>query len=361
MQTSTHLELCKLSKSYGNKIIVDGIDLKMKKGEFIALLGPSGCGKTTTLMMVAGLLKPTGGDIKINGKIVTNHLPKYRNVGMVFQTYALYPNMTVLENITFSLKLQKIPLEERQKRGEKIISMLHLSDHLHKKPGELSGGQQQRVSIGRALIREPDLLLFDEPLSNLDASLRIKLRGEIKNIQKNLGKTSLYVTHDQSEAMALADRIVILKEGKLLDVASPEDIYNCPKSKSVAEFVGVPQMNFFPVDIESKNDVLIAKNAYFNLPLDPSRRPRQEEKMTSMLFGIRPEDVRVATKGIQGQVAVVEPLGRDQFVTVMIGESSVSLLTSNSHRFKYGESIALDFDMKRAQFFDQKSEKSLLW
>ena len=267
------LELVNLTKIYDKHLVVDGIDLKIGDGEFVVFLGPSGCGKTTTLMMTAGLTEPTRGEIRFDGKNVVAVHPKDRQVGMVFQTYALYPHMTVFDNMTFSLKLQGVAAAQRRARCGKVADWLGLADLMDRLPGELSGGQQQRVSIGRAMIKEPKLLLFDEPLSNLDANLRASLRGEIKRLQRETGITSLYVTHDQAEAMAMANRIAVIMEGQLIAFAPPKDIHDRPKSRRVAEFIGVPSMNFFETELICESGGLTARFEDGEVALDASRRP----------------------------------------------------------------------------------------
>lgn len=234
-------------KRFGNFKAVDNLNLTIKDGEFMALLGPSGCGKTTTLLILAGLYKPDSGEILFDDKIVNDVLPKDRNIGMCFQSYALYPHMTVEENIAFPLKMKKLPQKEIEKKVREIAGKFHIEHLLKRFPGQISGGQQQRVALARALVKEPNLLLLDEPLSNLDAGLRISMRAEIKRLQKELGITTVFVTHDQTEAMSMSDRIAVMNKGKLQDIGTPEDLYMRPKNKFIAGFIGNPPMNFLEV------------------------------------------------------------------------------------------------------------------
>ncbi len=352
------LELKDLSKDYGEVAAVRDISMKIKDGELVVLLGPSGCGKTTTMMMIAGLIRPTAGDILFDGRGVLKVHPKDRHVGMVFQSYALYPHMTVFENMTFALKLRKVPLAARRKKAGKIAEMLHLSELLDRKPGELSGGQQQRVSVGRALIKEPKLLLFDEPLSNLDASLRASLRGEIRRIQKETGITSLYVTHDQAEAMAMADRIAVIMNGALAAFERPEDLHDRPKSKLLAEFVGVPAMNFFDVELKEEGGALYAVADGGKWKLASGRRPRSGGK--KVLLGIRPQDIRESASGVRTVVRGVEPLGREKLVTVGVGGREAALYVPTSSCLALGAAATVEFDMARAHFFDPQTGSSLL-
>ncbi|MDK1027428.1 MAG: ABC transporter ATP-binding protein, partial [Actinomycetota bacterium] len=247
------VELDSLSKAWDGVVGADNITLDIADGDLVAFLGPSGCGKTTTLLMVAGIYKPTGGTISFDGRVVNEVAPKDRGIGMVFQSYALYPHMTVFGNISYPLRLKKLDKEEIRRRVGQVADMMGIGDLLDRRIAQLSGGQQQRVSLGRALVKEPQLLLFDEPLSNLDARLRLAMRGEIKRLQNELGITSIYVTHDQIEAMTMADRIAVMSKGVLQAYDVPEALYDQPKTLFVAGFVGNPPMNFFDVEITSTN------------------------------------------------------------------------------------------------------------
>ncbi len=353
------LELKKLTKDYEGHRAVDGIDMKVDDGELVVFLGPSGCGKTTTLMMVAGLIEPSSGDVLFSGASVRQVHPKDRHVGMVFQTYALYPHMSVFENMTFALKIQGVSEGERRKCAAEIAEMLGLENLLNRKPGELSGGQQQRVSVGRALIKKPELLLFDEPLSNLDAGLRMGLRGEIKRLQKETGITSLYVTHDQAEAMALADRVAVIMDGKLVSIASPQALHDRPATRRIAEFIGVPVMNFFDADLAEDAGRRVAVLGGAKLALDAARSPKNGQRRA--VLGIRPQHLKESARGASCEVQNVEHLGRDLLVSVRLGGADVRLYADPSSKVRAGETMRVEFDMGQAQFFDRETGLSLLW
>ena len=353
------LELKNLTKDYNQHRAVDGINLKVSDGEFVVFLGPSGCGKTTTLMMTAGLIEPSAGEVFFNGKCVNTVHPKDREVGMVFQTYALYPHMTVFDNMTFSLKLQGVSTVERRKRAADVSQWLGLADLLERMPGELSGGQQQRVSVGRALIREPQLLLFDEPLSNLDANLRASLRGEIKRLQKRTGITSLYVTHDQGEAMAMADRVAVIMEGRLIEFAPPKDLHDRPKTRQIAEFIGVPTMNFFKTELAEEAGALTARFKGGALGLQNTRKPNNGSRQA--VLGIRPQHLKESSDGLPCEVRNVEHLGRDLLVTVRLDATDMTFYADPASDASIGKTLRVGFDMDQAQFFDPESGKSLLW
>jgi len=354
------VELENLTKRWGKFVGADGIDLDIKDGEFVAFLGPSGCGKTTTLLMVAGIYKPSEGTIRFDGKVVNTVSPKDRNIGMVFQSYALYPHMTVYQNISYPLKLRKMPKAERKERAQNVADMMGIGDLMDRKPAMLSGGQQQRVALGRSLVKEPQLLLFDEPLSNLDARLRLSMRGEIKRLQMELGITSIYVTHDQVEAMTMADRIAVMKDGKLEAYAKPDELYDRPRTLFVAGFVGNPPMNFLKVEVTREDGEYRARAEGIDL-LVPAERGEKAVIKGEVIMGIRPEDVSIADGGTQGEIYVVEPLGRDDLVDVRIGDIEIHVLANPTLGTKMGERTSLKFDTKEVQFFDPETEQSLIW
>ena len=354
------VELENLTKRWGNVVGADSIDLQIEDAEFVAFLGPSGCGKTTTLLMVAGIYKPTQGFIRFDGRVVNRMAPKDRNIGMVFQSYALYPHMTVFENISYPLKLKKVPKEEMQKRTQRVADMMGIGHLMDRKPAQLSGGQQQRVALGRALVKEPHLLLFDEPLSNLDARLRLSMRSEIKRLQLDLGITSIYVTHDQVEAMTMADRIAVMKDGKLQAYASPEELYDKPQTLFVAGFVGNPPMNFLDVEVVRDNGEYHARAEGLDLVLPPDRGEKAAGR-GRVILGVRPEDVTIAQTGTLGEIYVVEPLGRDDLVDVRVGGAAVHVLADPALGLRMGKEVALDFNTNKVQFFDPETEQSLLW
>jgi ABC-type sugar transport system ATPase subunit len=353
-----------LTKHWGSVIATENITLDIKSGEFVAFLGPSGCGKTTTLLMIAGIYKPTDGLVKFDGRIVNRLQPKDRNIGMVFQSYALYPHMTVYENLVFPLKLKKTPASEMKERTQRVADMMGISHLMDRKPGQLSGGQQQRVALGRALTKEPSLLLFDEPLSNLDARLRISMRGEIKRLQLDLGITSIYVTHDQVEAMTMADRVAVMQGGHLQAYCPPGELYDQPSNLFVASFVGNPPMNFMTVEVRAENGDYHARREGVDVLISPERGAVAAGR-GRVILGIRPEDVSIvpADRGesILGEVYVVEPMGRDDLVEVSIGEVRVHALTDRATNYNIGDRVGLKFNPKKVQFFDPGTEKSLLW
>jgi ABC-type sugar transport system ATPase subunit len=345
------LELISITKKFGNVVAVDNVDLKVEEGEFVTLLGPSGCGKSTLLNMIAGLEEVTGGDIQINGKKVNALGPFERDVAMVFQNYALYPHMTVEENIGFSLRLRKRPKSEIQSRVQKVAAMLELEHLLHRLPRELSGGQQQRVAIGRAVIREPSIFLFDEPFSNLDAALRIKTRGEIKELHQRLGVTSVFVTHDQEEALSLSDRIAVLRAGRLEQYGSPEEIYLKPATKYVARFIGTPQMDFFTGEFID-HDGLRYRIGEAEIPLpNISQAPDK-----AMDVGVRAEFVSLGSKGFEAVVRLVQPVGPFTYVTVDWHDGSVTARVNGVSHLKPKERINVEIDPAGLLFFDRATE-----
>src|SRR2546423_1196321 len=284
-------------KKFGSVVAVDRLNLKIESGEFVVLLGPSGCGKTTSLRMIAGLEEASGGRILIGETCVNGIPPRYRDVAMVFQSYALYPHMTVEENIAYPLRVRKIERAQIAKRVQHVAELLSINELLRRKPRELSGGQRQRVALARAIVREPRVYLMDEPLSNLDAKLRVQMRGELKRLQYELGTTTVYVTHDQAEAMTLAHRVAIMEGGRLQQFDTPLTIYERPANKFVAGFIGSPSMNFLEGRIVEAERKFIHRD--FSLPLDEPKlsRLRGHERVT---LGVRPEDVRIATEERSG-------------------------------------------------------------
>ncbi len=349
-----------LTKKFGAVYGVNDLNLDINDGEFVAFLGPSGCGKTTTLLTVAGIYKPTSGTIRFGDHIVNTTQPRDRNIGMVFQSYALYPHMTVFENIAYPLKLKGVSRQEQHKHVQQVASTMGIGELLERRPGQLSGGQQQRVALGRALVKEPDVLLFDEPLSNLDARLRLTMRGEIKQLQNRLGITSIYVTHDQVEALTMADRIAVMSKGHLQAFDTPEDLYDRPKTLFIAEFIGNPPMNFATAEIGGIDGKLTMQIGALTLDLPPKYAGKVGRGQVTL--GVRPEDITlVETGGVEGSVFVVEPLGREDMLDVRIGDQSFLMLADPELRIKAGNTVRIQFDMDELQFFDLQTEKSLLW
>ncbi|NDJ61273.1 MAG: ABC transporter ATP-binding protein [Chloroflexi bacterium] len=351
-----------LTKRFGEVIAVDALDLDIHEGEFVAFLGPSGCGKTTTLLMVAGIYKPSDGEIRFGERVVNQVPPRDRNIGMVFQSYALYPHMTVFGNIAYPLKLKGVPKQDQYARVQHAANIMGIGHLLERRPGQLSGGQQQRVALGRALVKEPDVLLFDEPLSNLDARLRLTMRGEIKSLQKRLGITSVYVTHDQVEALTMADRVAVMNEGQLQAFDTPADLYNHPKTLFIAEFVGNPPMNIVPVEATADNGAVTLKHAAFTLTVTGERAERAAQHPGPVMMGIRPEDMQISHEGeLAGAVFIVEPLGRENMIDVRIGDVGFNVLSESDARLNIGDTVRLKLNANHLQFFDQASGHSLLW
>jgi inositol-phosphate transport system ATP-binding protein len=352
-----------LTKRFGTVVGVEDINLDIKDGEFVVFLGPSGCGKTTTLLMIAGIYKPTDGIIRFGQRIVNQMSPKDRNIGMVFQSYALYPHMTVFGNMSYPLKLKKMPKEEQRSRVKAVADNMGIGHLLDRRPAQLSGGQQQRVALGRALVKEPDVLLFDEPLSNLDARLRLTMRGEIKHLQKELGITAIYVTHDQIEAMTMADRIAVINFGRLQAFDTPDDLYDRPRTLFVAGFVGNPPMNFLNVEVKSADDAYWAQGDGFQVNVPAERGEKAAQQGGKVLMGIRPEDITVSDEGkVNGNVFVVEPLGRDDMLDIHLADGSRMLVLADPKmQIQAGDNLKLKFDTQKVQFFDPQTEQSLLW
>lgn len=357
MKVSLH----NISKHFGNVKAVDNLNLEVGEGEFIALLGPSGCGKTTTLLTIAGFYKPTKGEVRFDGRVVNDLPPRTRNIGMVFQSYAMYPHMNILNNIAFPLKIKKVSKKQWKAKALEVARLLEIAELMDRVPGQLSGGQQQRVALARALVKEPDLLLLDEPLSNLDAKLRISMRAELKHLQKDLSITTIFVTHDQIEAMTMADRIALLEAGKLQQVGTPEGLYYSPANLFVADFIGTPPMNFIEVSLEEEEKLFVATEN-FRLPLSDGMAQKVRRTVTSReaLLGIRPEDIVIGQGGIEGEVYVVEPLGRDVLVTIRIGKVSFKVLTPSGFKATIGEQVHLTFSTEKIYLFDKATRRSLL-
>ncbi|NTF10561.1 sn-glycerol-3-phosphate ABC transporter ATP-binding protein UgpC [Agrobacterium rubi] len=319
-----NLSLKNLKKSFGSFEIIKGIDLEIEDHEFCVFVGPSGCGKSTLLRLIAGLEEITSGDLLIAGKRVNDVPPDERGLAMVFQSYALYPHMTVRENMGFALKLAKVPQAERDARVEKVAELLELRSYLDRKPKALSGGQRQRVAIGRAIIREPSIFLFDEPLSNLDAALRVQTRIELARLHERLGSTMIYVTHDQVEAMTLADKIVVLKDGKIEQVGSPMELYHHPVNRFVGGFIGSPKMNFITASVASANnsgvEVILPGGARMTVPVSGGKIAGGG----NVDLGVRPEHLTVTADGpLLGKVVVVERLGSETFVHVELSHDLI--------------------------------------
>tara|TARA_B100001059_G_scaffold54762_1_gene49312 strand:+ start:2045 stop:3106 length:1062 start_codon:yes stop_codon:yes gene_type:complete len=341
------IKLKNLTKRWGDFIGVDNFDLTIKDKEFLVLLGPSGCGKTTTMRMIAGLEDGTEGEIWIDNKLVNELDPKDRDVAMVFQSYALYPNMTVFENIRFPLKVRKIDEKNQKERVLKAASMVELSDFLDRKPSELSGGQRQRVALARAIVREPRVFLMDEPLSNLDAKLRISTRAQIKNLQHELSTTTIYVTHDQIEAMTLADRVVVMNQGKIQQVGSPSEIYENPSNTFVAGFIGSPAMNLIKGNLN---------NGTFNTD-GISIKGLSKDKNEDVILGFRAEDAKVVLEKseLSAKVYSFELLGDATMVTVKTNNQLISIKANKDYRVQIGDIVDVSIPLNKCHLFDINS------
>jgi multiple sugar transport system ATP-binding protein len=356
----------RLVKRYGSVEAVRAIDLDIAKGEFVALVGPSGCGKSTTLRMIAGLEEITSGTIMIGGEIVNELPPRARNISMVFQSYALYPHMSVRENLGFSLKIAKRPQHEIAACVAEASEILHLGDMLDRRPSQLSGGQRQRVAMGRAIVRKPQVFLFDEPLSNLDAKLRTQMRTEIKLLHARVPSTVIYVTHDQVEAMTLADRIVIMRDGLIEQVGSPDDVFRRPATRFVAGFIGSPTMNLIDADIA---DGRIKFPGGEWLPI-PDRFKNARIAGDRIAFGMRPDDVYPTGHGLPSaagsqvvernlRVSVIEPLGNETLVFVAFGGRDWVTRMLNPVPLAAGKTIPVTFDLAKAHLFSAEGGKAI--
>ena len=346
-----------------NVVAVNNANFKVEKGEFFVLLGPSGCGKTTTLRIIAGLEKPTSGRVYIDEQDVTDLPPRLRDVAMVFQTWALYPHMTVYENIAFPLKLRKLPKDEIDRKVKEVAKLLRIEDLLDRYPKQLSGGQQQRVALARALVRNPRVWLMDEPLSNLDALLRVYMRAELKRLQKELGITTIYVTHDQVEAMSMSDRIVVMNEGKIQQIGTPEEIYRKPSNMFVASFIGTPPMNLIRCVYREDLNALDCPGFRYPLPIE-WQEALSARTSDEIVLGVRPEDVEVVEEGephLRAKVLVVEPLGKDVVITLALSEDvSIKLVTKPGTGVSMNSVVGLRLPRDKVHIFDAKTGKALI-
>jgi len=367
------VKLENLKKYFDNGRVkaVDGLNLTIRDGEFLVLLGPSGCGKTTTLRMIAGLEEPTGGKIWFGDKEVTYLPPKDRNISMVFQSYAVWPHMKVYDNIAFPLKIKKYPKNEIDERVKWAAELLQIRELLNRYPAQLSGGQRQRVAVARAIVVEPEVLLMDEPLSNLDAKLRVTMRAEIKKLQTKLKVTTVYVTHDQVEAMTMGDRIVVMNKGHLLQVGPPTEVYLKPKSMFVATFIGAPEMNLMEVSVKEMQGGIVLEGEGFNLalPADLGELLRKYIGKT-VIFGIRPEHMTIegvstlehVTRAarIEGVVDFIEALGTDTIVHALIGDRLIKIKLPGHIPLPIGEKVRIVIDLDNIHIFDKSTEKAII-
>lgn len=358
------IEFLNISKTFNKQTnAVNNLNMKIEDGEFVCLLGPSGCGKSTTMLMLAGIYKPSAGTIYFDNQPVNDVEPKDRQIGMVFQSYALYPHMTVLENIEFPLKQMKVPKRERSERAKEAAELVHLGQFLNRRPSELSGGQQQRVALARAIVKKPRLLLLDEPLSNLDARLKIEMREEIRRLQKELGITTVMVTHDQEEAMTMADRVAVMKEGRLVQYSTPMQLYNNPQSHFVAHFIGTPPMNI----LEGK---LLGSDGQYRVQFEDRiidfdadlAKLKMKDFQSDIYLGIRPHDLQLSENGdisFKGVVNLIEPLGHSTLVSIQVGNALVRCFAEPSFKSAPNTSVQLSARLGSIHLFDKASGQSL--
>ncbi|MCC2249410.1 ABC transporter ATP-binding protein [Virgibacillus sp. AGTR] len=352
-----------ISMKFDDVIAVDKLNVTMEEGSLVSLLGPSGCGKSTTLFMLAGLYQPTSGQLFFGDQLVNNIPPEKREIGMVFQNYALYPHMTVLKNIMFPLKMEKVPKKIAMEKARDMASLVHIDHLLDRKPGQLSGGQQQRVAIARALVKKPKLLLLDEPLSNLDARLRLEMREEIKRIQQATGITTIFVTHDQEEALSISDKILLMKNGRFQQFSGPQDIYDHPKNEFVAQFLGNPPINLLPATLSGDRYTvqLTETGEVIQLPYPVSKEVKWNELL---LVGIRPEDLYIEVdenkQGIGGKVLIVERIGRDNLVSFLIGERKVRAIVPLDASITQGQRVKFGLHPNRFHIFRETDGENLL-
>ncbi|MFN0191634.1 MAG: ABC transporter ATP-binding protein [Aestuariivirga sp.] len=359
------LQIRDVRKSFGAVEVLKGVDLDVRSGEFVALVGPSGCGKSTLLAIIAGLEKASSGTISIGGRVVNSVPPKDRDIAMVFQSYALYPTMTVRQNMMFGMEARGVPKPEREAALMRVSALLQIGQLLNRKPGQLSGGQRQRVAMGRALVRDPSLFLFDEPLSNLDAKLRVEMRGEIKKLHQQIGKTTVYVTHDQVEAMTLSSRIAVLHKGVLQQFDEPQAIYDRPANMFVAGFMGSPAMNFIPARVTGKPGNLAIKLAEGTASACSLSLPKRFKlaAVEKAVAGIRPEHFGPAgakdKNALKADVILVEPTGSETHVLARFGGREITARFHPNQAPNVGDTIRLGIDMDRICIFDAATETAL--
>ncbi|ABM81290.1 ABC transporter ATP-binding protein [Hyperthermus butylicus] len=355
-----------VTKKFGRVVAVNNVTLTFPDGRFSAILGPSGSGKTTLLYLIAGIYKPTSGRIFFGDREVTNLPPKERNIGLVFQNYALYPHMTVYDNIAFPLRLKKLPEREIDQRVHEVAKLLRIEELLNRYPSQLSGGQQQRVALARALVKQPDVLLLDEPLSNLDALLRLTIRTELKKLQSKLGITAIHVTHDQAEALSIADTIVVIDTGRIQQVGSPEDVYHRPRNLFVAGFIGSPPANMLPGVIERSNGNVYVKVAGARFtPREEHVRVISEAGLDRVIIVFRPEHAKLryepANSGltVPAEVYVVEPLGKENIVSLLVAENLVKIVAPPDVKPEPGEKLYITVPLERILLFDPDTQLNL--
>jgi multiple sugar transport system ATP-binding protein len=357
-----------VTKKFGDVTAINDLNIAVTDKEFLVLVGPSGCGKSTALRMLAGLEEITGGEIRIGDRVVNDVAPKDRDIAMVFQSYALYPHMTVYDNMAFGLKLRKVPKAEIDSRVKKAADILGIGQLLNRKPKQLSGGQRQRVAVGRAIVRNPAVFLFDEPLSNLDAKLRVQTRAEISKLHQQLGTTFIYVTHDQVEAMTMASRIAVMKDGVLQQIDSPQNLYDHPENIFVAGFIGSPSMNFFNARLKSDNGKTVVDSGSFVLTLPQGKdTPYKAYMDKDVVFGVRPEDIHdpsfappgIHQASIECKVDVTELMGNEVFLYLVAGDTSFVARVDPRSKARIGDKVQLAMNLDNMHLFDKTTERAI--
>ncbi|MFH1524157.1 MAG: sn-glycerol-3-phosphate ABC transporter ATP-binding protein UgpC [Chloroflexota bacterium] len=356
-----------VTKEFGEVTAVNDLNLTIEDKEFIVLVGPSGCGKTTALRMLAGLEEVTKGEVKIADRVVNDVPPKDRDIAMVFQSYALYPHMSVYDNMAFGLKLRKTPKNEIKRRVQEAAEILGIEDMLTRKPRQLSGGQRQRVALGRAIVREPKVFLFDEPLSNLDAKLRGAMRSEITKLHQRLATTFIYVTHDQIEAMTMATRIAVINKGILQQLDTPQTLYDRPDNMFVAGFMGAPAMNFFKGKLRKEDSRLIVEAGSFKVPISLDQKSYHNFVDKSVIMGIRPEDIHnqafvpsgIHAAPVEAKVDVTELMGNEIYLYLIAGQDSIVARVDPRTDFHMGDKVQIAFNMDKVHLFDPDTEKAI--
>ena len=353
-----------VSKRFGDVVAVDDLNLDIRDAEFMVLVGPSGCGKTTSLRMIAGLEEITSGTLRIGERVINDIPPKDRDIAMVFQSYALYPHMTIRDNLAFGLKLRHVPKPQIEARVKEAAAILDLTRYIDRKPRELSGGQRQRVALGRAIVREPAVFLMDEPLSNLDAKLRVETRANILRLHQRLNTTFVYVTHDQIEAMTMGTRIAVMNEGRLQQVGSPQELYDRPINRFVAGFIGSPAMNFISVEVTGTGDAMALTAPSVNIPMPPQFRESIGAAGRTLIAGYRPEHLVLgpvggATAVVNAKAEVVEYLGNEELIHASSGERDIVAIVDSAYRVRPGDMLELRVPPEKVQLFDPDTNFAL--
>jgi multiple sugar transport system ATP-binding protein len=355
-------------KKYGDVTAVNDLNIHIDDKEFLVLVGPSGCGKTTALRSLAGLEEISSGEIRIGDRVVNDVAPKDRDIAMVFQSYALYPHLSVYDNMAFGLKLRKLPKDEIKRRVSEAADVLGITDFLERKPRQLSGGQRQRVAVGRAIVREPKVFLFDEPLSNLDAKLRVQMRAEISKLHQRLQTTFIYVTHDQTEAMTMATRIAVINKGLLQQLETPQNLYDHPNNLFVAGFIGSPAMNFFPGKLRKDQNKLVVETGDFVVAIPASKaKPYEGHAGKDVIFGIRPENIHdidfvptnIDAEKVAVKVDVTELMGNEIFLYLVSGKNTFVARVDPRSKLRIGQQASIAFDMDSVHIFDAASEQAI--